>query len=154
MQELDALTEDVDDLAAYLDDHPDVVRRLMANIEVIDVNENALDYYGAPSKEVLIDNLEQVFTDDAFETMRDMWVALAAGERNFRWETVGQTLGATANTNSSKSTSPTSTATTSRGSTSRRWTSPTGKNRSANSRNGRRGSRSSRASSPTTSGIR
>ena len=89
---LDDIAASVDDLEAYFDAHPEVVRELMADIEIIDVNENALEYYDAPSKSVLLDNLDTVFTDSAYEAARGMWLAIADGETTYRWETVGQTL--------------------------------------------------------------
>jgi len=89
---LDEIAARVDDLEAYLAANPSLVRELMADIEIIDVNENALEYYDAPSKDVLVSNLDQVFTDAAYESVSEMWLALAAGETTYRWETVGQTL--------------------------------------------------------------
>ncbi|WP_241692730.1 ATP-binding response regulator [Haloarcula salina] len=89
---LDEITARVDDLEAHLETSPEVVRELMADIDIIDVNENALAYYDAPSKEALLTNLDRVFTDAAYESAAGMWLALADGERTYRWETVGRTL--------------------------------------------------------------
>ncbi|WP_336336527.1 ATP-binding response regulator [Haloarcula brevis] len=89
---LDDIAARVDDLEAHFEANPEVVRELMADIDVVDVNENALAYYDAPSKAALLSNLDQVFTDVAYESAAGMWLALAAGETTYRWETVGRTL--------------------------------------------------------------
>ncbi|WP_424001059.1 ATP-binding protein [Haloarcula salina] len=89
---LDEITSRVDDLEAHFEANPEVVRELMADIDIVDVNENALAYYDAPSKEALLDNLDTVFTDEAYESAVGMWLALADGETTYRWETVGRTL--------------------------------------------------------------
>ncbi|MFU1779878.1 ATP-binding protein [Haloarcula japonica] len=91
-QRLDEIAARVDDLEAHFEANPEVVRELMADIDIIDVNENALAYYDAPSKEVLLENLDTVFTDAAYESAAGMWLALAAGETTYRWETVARTL--------------------------------------------------------------
>jgi signal transduction histidine kinase len=89
---LDEIAARVDDLEAHFEANPEVVRELTADIDIIDVNENALAYYDAPSKEALLSNLDKVFTDAAYESATGMWLALAAGETTYRWETVGRTL--------------------------------------------------------------
>jgi signal transduction histidine kinase len=89
---LDDIVARVDDLEAYFDANPEVVRELMADVEIIDVNRNAVDYYDAPSKAALLDNLDKVFTETAYEAVKGMWLAIANGETTYRWETVGQTL--------------------------------------------------------------
>jgi signal transduction histidine kinase len=89
---LDDIVARADDLEAYFDANPEVVRELMADVEIIDVNRNAVDYYDAPSKAALLDNLDKVFTETAYEAVKGMWLAIANGETTYRWETVGQTL--------------------------------------------------------------
>ena len=91
-RELDRIAAAVDDVATHLAENHDLVRRLTEKIRVIDVNENALDHYGASSKDALTENLGRVFTDGAFEAMQGTWTAVAAGETSHRWETVGRTL--------------------------------------------------------------
>jgi len=91
-RQLDRIAAAVDDVPTHLAENPDVVRRLTEKIRVIDVNENALDHYGASSKDALVENLGRVFTGDAFEAMQGTWTAVAAGETSHRWETVGRTL--------------------------------------------------------------
>jgi len=91
-QSLDALAAEVSDVEAYLLSNPEELQRIFQQTEIIDINQNAVDYYGAPSKEVLMDNLDQVFTMDAFDTLAAVLAAIAEGETRFRGETVSQTL--------------------------------------------------------------
>jgi PAS domain S-box-containing protein len=88
----DSLAEEVADLESYLEAHPEELRQLMGRIEVIDVNQNAVEYYEADSKTHLMANLDQLMTDESATTNREMWAHIAAGETRFRTETVSQTL--------------------------------------------------------------
>jgi len=89
---VDALAEEVGDLEAYLDDHPGEVDRLMSKIELLDVNQRALEYYGAGSKSELTNNLDELMVEESFEANKSLWTSVAAGETRFRTETVSRTL--------------------------------------------------------------
>ncbi|PSQ12972.1 hypothetical protein BRC98_02360 [Halobacteriales archaeon QS_7_68_65] len=89
---VDDLAAEVDDLGTYLEAHPEELHAIMDRIDVIDVNRNALQYYGADSKAELIANLDRIFTEEAFDALRAMWVDIAAGETEFRTETVSRTF--------------------------------------------------------------
>jgi len=91
-ESLDELAAEVDDVETYLVENPEELHRLLSRIEVIDVNRNALDYYEAPSKEVLMDNLGEVFTEEAQRTLTGVFASFARGETHFRGETVARTL--------------------------------------------------------------
>lgn len=91
-QYLDTLTETVADLGEYLETNPEELGDVFARVEVLDVNENAVDYYGATSKDHLLNNVEQVMADEAWSVTRDLWQSVAAGESGFRTETVAQTF--------------------------------------------------------------
>ena len=85
---LDELREEVEDVEQYLLDHPAELRRLLETIEVVDVNWNAIEYYGAESKADLVDNLGRLFTDEAYEVAAAELAAVANGDRRFRADTV------------------------------------------------------------------
>jgi nitrogen-specific signal transduction histidine kinase/DNA-binding NarL/FixJ family response regulator len=89
---VDSLLDEVDDLGAYLDENPDELDRIVEYIEVIDVNENALDYYGADSKRELVERLDRLMTEQSREANRAMWEHIADGATQFRAETVSRTL--------------------------------------------------------------
>jgi PAS domain S-box-containing protein len=52
---------DVDSVEAYLLAHPEELRRVLETVEVIDVNQNALEIYGADSKDELLGNVDRLF---------------------------------------------------------------------------------------------
>ncbi len=75
----------VDDLRAYLREHPEAVQEAMRQIRVVDVNERTVKMFRAESKQHLLDNLDQVFRDDMgahfTEELVDMWEGKLAYER-------------------------------------------------------------------------
>ncbi len=89
---LEEIAAEVDDVAAYLRENPREIDRLLSHVEIIDVNQNALSYYHAPSKEVLIESLGDLFAEESYEALAETWAAIAAGETRFRGETVARTL--------------------------------------------------------------
>ena len=88
----DSLAESVDDVAAYLRDNPDELERLMSHVEIRDVNENAVDYYGADSKAELMANLDAVMPEESNAALAGVWASVAAGDTRYRAETVSRTL--------------------------------------------------------------
>lgn len=92
---LTSITSDIDDVESYLLKHPQEIERLMDRVKIIDVNQNAVEHYEAPSKAALLENLDQVFTEDTIDVLAAEWAAIAAGETEFRSETVGQTFSGT-----------------------------------------------------------
>jgi PAS domain S-box-containing protein len=89
---LDTLTERVDDVATYLDEHQEELEHLREQVEILDVNENAVDYYGADSKEELLTSLDQLFTERTVETSVELWARIAAGDTEYKTEVLSQTL--------------------------------------------------------------
>jgi PAS domain S-box-containing protein len=89
---LEEITAGVGDVEAYLLEHPEEIGRLRDRVEIVDVNRNAVEYYDAPSKEALIDNVEEVFDEGATEAMAAEWAGIANGRTRFRNEVVSRTL--------------------------------------------------------------
>jgi PAS domain S-box-containing protein len=89
---LEEITAGVDDVETYLREHPEEITELRERVEIIDVNQNAVEYYDAPSKEVLIDNVEELFGAGAIEAMAAEWAGIADGRTRFRNEVVSHTL--------------------------------------------------------------
>ena len=92
MSYLEEITAGVDDVEAYLLEHPEEIGRLRDRVAVVDVNRNAVEYYDAPSKDALIDNVEEVFDEGAAEAMAAEWAGIANGRTRFRHEVVSRTL--------------------------------------------------------------
>jgi PAS domain S-box-containing protein len=89
---IETIASDVDDVESHLLENPQEINRIMERVETIDVNRNAVDYYDAPSKDVLLENAGRVFAEGAVEALAAAWAAIAAGERRFRTETVSRTF--------------------------------------------------------------
>ncbi len=80
------------DLRAYLEEHPEEVRRCAGLVKILDVNYETLRLFGAESKEQLRQGMDRVFTDVSYNVFREELIALAAGETRFRSETAYRTL--------------------------------------------------------------
>ncbi|PLP98718.1 sensor domain-containing diguanylate cyclase [Cupriavidus pauculus] len=67
----------ITDFRTFLNVHPDFVSRCMQEIRVLDVNQQTLTIFGAPSKEILLSRLGDVFRDDMrihfAEQLIDLW---------------------------------------------------------------------------------
>ena len=86
------LVDDAGDLASHLEANPATHRELLRAVDVIDVNTNAVEAYGASSKDELRARFDELLTDDAMATNRRLLERLLAGDRRFRAETVYRTL--------------------------------------------------------------
>jgi diguanylate cyclase (GGDEF)-like protein len=75
----------ITDIQAHLFSHTELVDRFMSRIRVLDVNQRTLDLYGAPSREVLLANLDKVFRDEVRQhftnELTDMWNGKTSYER-------------------------------------------------------------------------
>ena len=67
----------IEDLHSYLARDPELVRRFMGMIHVLDVNKKTLEMFEANSKETLLANLNRIFRDDMgahfINELVDMW---------------------------------------------------------------------------------
>ena len=80
------------DLGEYLRQHTDVVRQLVRMIKVLDVNRRAVEFYGAQSKDELIERLPDLFDERTSEIFGREIAALARGEQTFACEVPARTL--------------------------------------------------------------
>lgn len=67
----------ITDFRTFLNVHPDFVTRCMQEIRVLDVNQQTLSLFSAPSKDILLSRLGDVFRDDMrihfAEQLVDLW---------------------------------------------------------------------------------
>ena len=89
---LDELTADVDDVETYLLEHPEEITQLMERVEIVDVNQNAVEFYGAESKTELLDRVEELFVEESTEALAAEWAAIADGATRFRTEVPARKL--------------------------------------------------------------
>ena len=86
------ITAGVDDVETYLLDNPAELGRLRERVEIIDVNQNAVEYYDAPSKEALIDSVGELFGDGKVEMLAAEWAGIARGKTRLRSEVTSRAL--------------------------------------------------------------
>jgi two-component system, LuxR family, sensor kinase FixL len=77
----------VEDIGAYLAEHPEFVRRCMALVRTVDVNDAAVRLVDASSKEQLVSALPDVFIPESMPMLRGFLVALLDGRDSFESET-------------------------------------------------------------------
>lgn len=89
---VDGLATASKDLGEYLRANPTEVAGFFERVQTIGVNQNAVEYYRADSKEHLLNNVDQVLGEEAWNLTIDLWQSVADGETRFRGETVAQTF--------------------------------------------------------------
>jgi HD-GYP domain-containing protein (c-di-GMP phosphodiesterase class II)/PAS domain-containing protein len=86
-QILDAVRQrGVEDIAAYLTDHPDLVEECVRRVRILDVNRTTLRLFGARDKSELLSSLDQVFPADKKLAILDELVNIYNGVYHFEWE--------------------------------------------------------------------
>ncbi len=85
-------SEGVTDLRAHLAEDPSRVRQCTASLRVLKVNRRTLELFAAPSQEVLLENLDQVFRDDMHNQVANELVELWSGALEFSNQTVNYSL--------------------------------------------------------------
>ncbi|MDW7679841.1 MAG: PAS domain S-box protein, partial [bacterium] len=88
----DLKAEGVDDFGAYFDSHPDVIRKCLDQLKIIDVSKETLKLYGISEKETIIQNPKLVFEQKTYHTLKQEIISLAAGELFFENEILTKTL--------------------------------------------------------------
>jgi PAS domain S-box-containing protein len=81
---VDELNAEVDDLETYFENNPDEIGTLLGEVEILNVTSEAVEYYEAASREDLIENLEEWFTQEAYEANEEIGLRIANGETRFR----------------------------------------------------------------------
>ena len=82
----------IEDFKTFLDVHNDFVNECIKDIMIIDVNQATLDLFGAPSKEVLLNNLHKVFAQEMVQTFREQLIELWNGNLHHQREAVNYAI--------------------------------------------------------------
>ncbi len=80
------------DFRVFTDVHPEFVHRCMSEIRVIDVNRRTLELFAAPSKQVLLQRLGDVFRDKMEQPFREQLIDLWDGKLFQQREVVNYSL--------------------------------------------------------------
>ena len=76
----------------YFHMHPEAVRECAAKVKVLDLNQAVLDLHQATSRQELLDGLPKIFTDETYDSFREVLVAAANGETVMDAETRVRTI--------------------------------------------------------------
>ncbi|MBC8508849.1 MAG: PAS domain S-box protein, partial [Chloroflexi bacterium] len=82
----------VNDFEAYFQENPEFIQQAAQLIQIRDVNQAALDLFGAKNKAELLASLDAVLVPETQEILRNEILAIANEMRYFKGETVNRTL--------------------------------------------------------------
>jgi len=82
----------IEDFRKYFNEHPDAVTECASLIKILDVNQATLDLYGAKTKEELLGNLDEVFTEETYPAFKEELIALAENRNKITIEVINKTL--------------------------------------------------------------
>ena len=78
----------VDDLEAYLVKHPKTVMQCAKQIALFDVNREAVELFGAPDKQTLLERLTDIFTSESLGPFKHLLLSIWDGETKMEQEGV------------------------------------------------------------------
>ncbi len=76
----------VDDLETYLVNHPNVVMQCAKLIALFDVNREAVELFGAPDKQTLLERLTDIFTSESLGAFKHLLLSIWDGETKMEQE--------------------------------------------------------------------
>jgi PAS domain S-box-containing protein len=82
----------VKDWRRYFANHPELVSEMASLVKILDVNNAAIKFHGAKSKQELQKNLAHFFRDNQESKFHEELVCFAEGKNNFHLETVNRTF--------------------------------------------------------------
>ncbi len=81
-----------EEYSKYLDEHPELLQKLIDSIRIVDFNEAAVKIFAAKNKEHLLSSVDKIFIRESFNTLRDQFVTIATGGYHYECETIGRRL--------------------------------------------------------------
>ena len=80
-----------EELHEYLKDEW-FLENVRKGLKISDANEASLKLYGARTKDELINNIDKIFVEEAWESLKEITEAIASGKRYYEIESVRKTL--------------------------------------------------------------
>ncbi len=74
------------DIASWFNQNPDEIAKCAQKVKIVEVNDRALQLFGASSTPELLSNLNNIFTEESIRVFQQEIVALYNGSRSFRAE--------------------------------------------------------------------
>lgn len=82
------MDQDVDDLKKYIDNHPDALMQWAQETVFFDVNQEAVELFGAPNKQTLLEGLGEILTSESNEAFKHILLSIWDGETKMEQEAV------------------------------------------------------------------
>lgn len=82
----------VTDLSRYFAEHPEFLIDAAQNLQIVNINEAAIELYEAKSKEEMLGSLSRLFIPESYHNFQKILLAIAEGRSFFEAESVNKTL--------------------------------------------------------------
>jgi diguanylate cyclase (GGDEF)-like protein len=82
----------VSDFRNYFSDHPEILKKCVLSVKVLDINQASLELFNALSKEEILNNIPYIFSDETLELFKDEFINISQGETAFNCEGMKKTL--------------------------------------------------------------
>tara|TARA_R110000868_G_scaffold131418_2_gene341491 strand:+ start:44317 stop:47160 length:2844 start_codon:yes stop_codon:yes gene_type:complete len=86
LKELNLVDETKENIASYINKHPEVLQKCFSLINIIDVNNQCLDQYAPKTKLELLNNLDVVFSDETIPSFTKHIIAICRREHNLKMD--------------------------------------------------------------------
>ena len=84
--------KDIKDFNKYFNDNPDILKKIISSVKLVDVNDETLRLYGAQTKEEFIEQFGRHHIPESLETFRDAIITYFEDKTIYECETVNLTL--------------------------------------------------------------
>lgn len=82
----------IDDFTSYFKEHPDTLEECIKGIKIININQVTVNYFEADSKKEVIDNVDNIFMNEASSILEEEIVAFSEGKTWHQAESSHHTL--------------------------------------------------------------
>lgn len=92
LNELNIQETNRDKIVEYLKNNPEIIKNCLKRIKIIDVNRACLELHQAKNKNELIQNLKNIFPEEAYATFYNQLASIILNEKQFKEETLTLTI--------------------------------------------------------------
>lgn len=82
----------ITDFRSYFENNKHEVKKLIPLVEIVNMSQTSVDFYGVTTKEEIFKNLEYYFTDVSVEIFKEELIILAEGQTKFECEIPVRTI--------------------------------------------------------------
>jgi len=79
-----------EEFSNYLKKDSQLLHKLIKTIKILDINDATVKLHEAENKQILLSSLDDIFSDESTDTLRDQFAALASGAYEYKCETTGR----------------------------------------------------------------